>query len=220
MRRLCRGIIANRRTDLNRLFDGLHVAQTAGARLSLHIGQCPVVAVVRDAHEQLIRRHLRHGKPHDLLYLVNRRDRHRSGQRVTPFIGHQQGTVRRRAERGIVVRFIQKTLLRGGGFRCECREDRVSGRREPLADRADERGIRVRVLRRHIFEINVHTGEALHGKHLCQIFNQRRASRRGVQQPVGAFAGELPVLAECCQHEQRLHLILPRHAHEQLGRER
>ena len=220
MRRLRRGIIANRRTDLNRLLDSLHAAQTAGARLSLHIGQRPVVAVVRDAHEQLIRRHLRHGKPHDLLYLVNRRDRHRSGQRVTPFIGHQQRLIRRSAERGVIVRLIQQAGLVGGGLGRERGENRVSGRREPLADRADKRGIRVRVLRRHILEINVHTGEALHGKHLCQIFDQRRASRRGVQQPVGAFAGELPVLAECCQHEQRLHLILPRHAHEQLGRER
>ena len=34
VRRLRRVIIMNRRTDLNRLLDGLHVAQIAGARLS------------------------------------------------------------------------------------------------------------------------------------------------------------------------------------------
>lgn len=86
VRRL-RGLVKlDGRAHLDRLLDRLHIADRPRAGLPADEGKRPVIAIIGNTEEDLIRRDDRGRKPHNLLDLVERRHRHRLGESVTPFI--------------------------------------------------------------------------------------------------------------------------------------
>ena len=112
------------------------------------------------------------------------------------------------------MRLVQQAGLTCGGLGRKRDHNRVSHRLKPRAHRPDKVGVSRGVLGRDVLKVDVHARKALRGKRLRKVFDQCAARRRIAQQLLRPCAGKLAVLAQCGQHQQRPHAILPRYARD------
>ena len=202
-------IIGNFRPLFHSQCNGLLIGQGSGAGAAGDKRQGPVIAVIWNAQEQLFPGNCGYRIVQDGPDAGQRCHRHGGTLCVSPFVGHQQSAVYRRADGCIVVAFVEDSRLGGRGLRCQCGPKKQTPGAEQSMQALQKGRVWLGERCGQIFKIHIQSPVSLCAQDLKDLQNQFVLHGAVCQDQCRALSAEFSLLRQRGQTHHRLDSILP-----------